>query len=157
MYRFQVYGYEMTLVSEVYLSTLSALMKPHGLERYFVAILFLNEHAEHVTQKDLGDVLRRGKVFTMRLVDTLSDKGFVARKQDCHDRRCQLLELTDKGRALVPIIEEAVAQTNTLIFKDFSTEERLSFEKGMTHLMKLLDTQPKPSFSITATEHDDDE
>ena len=157
MYQFKVYGYEMTLISEVYLSTLSALMKPHGLERYFVAVLYLNEHAGHITQKDLGDVLRRGKVFTMRLVDALSNKGFVERKQDSTDRRCQLLELTQKGKDLIPLIEEAVAQTNELIFKDFSSEERAAFEKGMTHLMKLLDTQPKPNFSITASEQDDDD
>lgn len=157
MYRSKAYGYEMTLVSEVYLSTLSALMKPHGLDRYFVAVLYLNEYAGHITQKDLGDALRRNKVFTMRLIDTLSNQGFVERKQDCTDRRCQLLELTQKGKDLVPLIESAVAQTNELIFKDFSSEERSAFEKGMTHLMNLLDTQPKPNFSITASEQEDDD
>lgn len=146
----------MTLISEVYLSTISTLMKPHGLERYFVAIMYLNEHSESITQKDLGQALRRDKVFIMRLVDALSEKGFVERKQDCNDRRCQLLELTAKGKALVPLIQDAVAQTNKLIFKDFSTEEQDCFERGMTHMMKLLETQPKPNFTIKASESDDD-
>ncbi|MBP9151525.1 MAG: MarR family transcriptional regulator [Flavobacteriales bacterium] len=157
MYRSKVYGYEMTLISEVYLSTLSALMKPHGLEQYFVAILFLNEQAGHITQKDLGTVLRRDKVFTMRLVDALSTKGFVERHQDYNDRRCQLLELTEKGKALVPMIEQAVEQTNELLFKGFTAEERTVFECGMTQMMKLLDSQPKPSFTVTASEHTNDE
>lgn len=156
MYRSKVYGYEMTLISEVYISTLSALMKPHGLERYFVAVMYLNEHSGSITQTELGQVLRRDKVFTMRLVDALSALGFVERKQDSNDRRCHLVELTTKGKALIPLIEEAVAQTNELMFKDFSAEEKECFERGMTHMMKLLDTQPKPSFKVTASEKDDD-
>lgn len=146
----------MTLISEVYISTLSELMKPHGLERYFVAVMYLNEHNGQLTQKNLGAALRRDKVFTTRLVDALSDKGFVVRKQDCNDRRCQLLELTEKGIALVPKIKDAVKQTNELIFKDFTEEERSCFEKGMELLMNLLDTQPKPSFTVKASEREDD-
>lgn len=146
----------MTLISEVYISTLSELMKPHGLERYFVAVMYLNEHNGELTQKDLGAALRRDKVFIMRLVDALSEKGFVVRRQDSNDRRCQLLELTPEGMALIPKIEEAISQTNELIFKDFTEEERSCFEKGMHHLMKLLETQPKPSFTVKASEREDD-
>lgn len=157
VYQFKVYGYEMTLISEVYLSTLSAIMKPHGLERYFVAVLFLNKHQGPITQKDLGDGLRRGKVFTMRLVDALSQKGLVQRKQHHADRRCQLIELTQKGKDLIPLIEKGVEQTNALIFKDFSLQERNVFEKGMSKLMQLLNTQPKPNFTITASEQDEND
>lgn len=156
MYRTNVYGYEMTLIAEVYISTLSALMKPHGLERYFVAVQYLNEHSGNVTQKELGEALRRDKVFIMRLVDALSAKGLVERQQDANDRRCQLLVLTEKGKALVPLIEEAVEQTNRILFKDFTEEERACFERGMTHLTKLLDSQPEPSFTVTASEKTDD-
>lgn len=146
----------MTLISEVYLSTLSELMKPHGLDRYFVAVMYLNEHNGQLTQKDLGTVLRRDKVFTMRLVDALSEKGFVVRQQDDNDRRCQLLQLTDEGIALIPKIEEAIRQTNELIFSDFTEEEKQCFERGMHHLMNLLDTQPRPNFTVKASEREDD-
>lgn len=156
MYRSKVYAYEMTLISEVYISALSDLMKPHGLERYFVAVLFLNDHDGGITQKDLGDALRRDKVFIMRMVDALSEKGFVERRQDCNDRRCQLIKLTKEGKALVPKIRAAVEQTNDLIFKDFTSEERKGFEKGIDHLVKLLDTQPKPSFNVTASKNNDE-
>ena len=71
-------------------------------------------------------------------------------------RLSQLLELTAKGKALIPKISEAITQTNELLFKDFTQEERSCFEKGMTHMMNLLETQPKPSFTVKASEREDD-
>ena len=104
MEKLKIYGFEMSRISEVYLSTLSAIMKPHGLERYFVPLIYLTENSGTVSQKDLSDAIRRDKVFTMRVVDYLSERDLLVRKQDCNDRRCQILEVTEKGKALVPIL-----------------------------------------------------
>ena len=69
-----IYGYEMARISEVYLSTLSSIMKPFGIERYFAPLLYLCQNSGKITQKDLAEALKRDKVSTMRMVDYLSEK-----------------------------------------------------------------------------------
>ncbi len=135
-----IYGYEMARISEVYLSTLSSIMKPFGIERYFALLLYLCENSGKVTQKDLAEALKRDKVSTMRMVDYLSEKGLLIRTPDCKDRRCQILEITDKALELLPKIKEGVQQTNDLLLRDFTEEEKVSFKKSMDKLCVTIDS-----------------
>ncbi|MCB0481809.1 MAG: MarR family transcriptional regulator [Flavobacteriales bacterium] len=146
----KVYGFEMSRISEVYLSTLSSMMSPQGLERYFFALLYLCEHSGELTQKDLADAIRRDKVQTMRIVDYLCDKDLLVRKQDCTDRRCQLLEVTDKAKALVPKIKDGIAKTDDLLFHNFTSEEKAVFKAGMNKLFATINTLPDPEFIVQA-------
>jgi len=145
-----IYGYEMARISEVYLSTLSSIMKPFGIERYFAPLLFLCEHSGKVTQKDLAEALKRDKVSTMRMVDYLSEKGLLVRTQDCNDRRCQILEVTDKALELLPKIKEGVQQTNDLLLRDFTEEEKVTFKKSMDKLFTTIGSLPEPDFIVKA-------
>jgi DNA-binding MarR family transcriptional regulator len=150
MGKVNIYAFEMSRIAEVYLSTLSAIMKPQGLERYFVPLIYLTENSGAISQKDLSDAIRRDKVFTMRVVDYLSERGLLVRKQDCNDRRCQILEVTDKGKALVPIIKEGIAKTDALLFHDFTTEEKAIFKSGIDKLFATINTLPDPEFIVHA-------
>lgn len=140
MINHNIYGYEMNRISEVYLSTLSSIMKPFGIERYFAPLLYLCENSGKVTQKDLAGALKRDKVSTMRMVDYLSKKGLLIRIQDCNDRRCQILEVTDKALELLPKIKEGLQQTNDLLLRDFTEEEKVSFKKSMDKLCVTIDS-----------------
>jgi len=140
----------MARISEVYLSTLSSIMKPHGLERCFKALLVLCEHSGKYTQKDLACAIKRDKVSTMRMVDYLSTKGMLVRKQDDSDRRCQILEVTPKALDILPLIKAAIVETNNLLFNDFTPEEKVFFRNGMDKLYARLETLPEPDFIVKA-------
>ena len=146
----EVYGFEMALVAETYLSTLSAKMSPKGIDRYYVPLLFIHEHSGKVTQKDVGDALKRDKVTVMRMVNHLSDLGLVERKKCSQDARSQILHCTAKGAALIPDIEEAIAETNDLLFAGFDKNERDAFKKGMYKLMQQIDELPEAEFIVNA-------
>ncbi|MEZ4805495.1 MAG: MarR family transcriptional regulator [Bacteroidia bacterium] len=145
-----VYGFEMARVSEVYLSTLSKLMKPYGIERYFVALIHLCESKGTTTQKDLSDALRKDKVSTMRIVDYLSERDLIRRKENSEDRRCHILEVTDKGYALLPIVKDAVQKTNELLFHNFKPSQKKQFKKSMDSLYQTIESLPSPDFKIEA-------
>ncbi|MBW6483341.1 MAG: MarR family transcriptional regulator [Vicingaceae bacterium] len=145
-----IYGYEMSRISEVYLSTLSSIMKPFGIERYFAPLLYLCENSGKITQKDLAEALKRDKVSTMRMVDYLSEKGLLVRTPDCNDRRCQILKVTDKALELLPKIKEGVQQTNDLLLRDFTEEEKVSFKKSMDKLFTTIGNLPEPDFIVQA-------
>lgn len=150
MEQVKVFGFEMARISEVYLSTLSSIMKPHGLERCFRPLVHLCEHSGKLTQKDLAKILRRDKVHTMRIVDYLCDKDLLVRKQDSNDRRCQILEVTDKAKQLLPVINEAVEQTNDLLLKDFTQQEKEMFMGCMDKLYSTISNMPEPEFIVKA-------
>ena len=150
MEKVKVYGFEMARISEVYLSTLSSIMTPQGLERYFFPLLYLCEHSGELTQKKLAETIRRDKVHTMRIVDYLCDKDLLVRKQDCNDRRCQILEVTDKAKTLIPKIKEGIAKTDKLLFHNFSDEEKEIFKIGMSKLFATINTLPDPEFIVQA-------
>ncbi len=154
MDKLKVYGWGMALISETYLSTLSEIMTPQGIERYFVPFLHICANSGNITQKDLAESLKRDKVSVMRIVDHLSEKGLVNRKQNEVDRRCQLLEATALAHQLVPKVKAAITKTNDLLFSEFSEEEREVFEKGMNKLMKQINTLPESNFIIEATKRE---
>lgn len=150
MDKIKIYGFEMARISEVYLSNLSSILAPHGLERYYFPLLHLCQNSGKLTQKDLAEALRRDKVFTMRVVDYLCDRDLVIRKKDDQDRRCQLLEVTKKAQELVPKIEDGIAKTDEILFHNFTIEEKSIFKAGMTKLYETINTLPEPEFLVQA-------
>lgn len=154
MEKIKVYGFEMARVSEVYLSTLSNIMTPHGLERYYFPFLYLCKNSGKITQKELSEAIRRDKVYTMRIVDFLCDKGLLVRKQDSSDRRCQLLEVTKKAIDLLPKIQDAINKTENLLLYNFSDEEKQQFSASMDKLFETINTFPDPEFIVHAIKNE---
>lgn len=144
------FGFEMALISEVYWSTLSSIMTPQGLDRYFSPLLYLNENSGKLTQKDLAEAIRRDKVHTMRIVDYLCEKDLLLRQQDVNDKRCQILIVTEKGKALVPKINDAIVKTDELIFHNFSKEEKEILKTGIRKLYDTIITLPDPEYIVQA-------
>ena len=58
----------MARISEVYFSTLSALMKPYGLERHFRLLTFVNEHSSKLNQGEIAEALQKDKVSILRSI-----------------------------------------------------------------------------------------
>jgi MarR family transcriptional regulator for hemolysin len=146
----RVYGFEMARIAEVYLSTLSAMMKPHGLERNFTALIYLCEHSGTITQNELATALGKDKVSIMRTVDYLCERDFLVRKADADDRRCHILEVTAKAKKILPKVEAAIQKTNDVLLKEFTQKEKKDFEKGMHKLMDVISSMPEPDFRIEA-------
>lgn len=146
----KVYGWEMALVSEAYLSTLSAKMKPFGMERYFVPFIHICENTGAITQKDLATFIKRDKVTVMRMVDYYEAQGLAQRQQNPKDKRSQILVATKKGSALLPQIKKAISETNEVLFGGFTNEEQKAFDKGMDKLITQLEQLPASEFIIHA-------
>ena len=140
----------MAIIAEVYLSTLSALMEPHGLERNYTAFVLLCENSGQLTQNELAKRLNRDRVSAMRIVDHLCEKGFVVRKKSPSDRRCHMLEATKKGMELLPKVREAIEQTNAILLENLTKDETDDFAKNMSQILKKLETLPDPEFLVQA-------
>ncbi|MEZ4938513.1 MAG: MarR family transcriptional regulator [Crocinitomicaceae bacterium] len=144
----RIYGFEMAIIAEVYLSTLSALMEPNELDRHFTAFVHLCENSGKLTQNDLAKRLKRDRVSAMRIVDDLCDKGLIIRKKHVSDRRCYILEVTERAIELLPKVKLAIEQTNEILLDHLSKDEREFFSKSLDQILKKVETLPDPEFLV---------
>ncbi len=88
-------------------------------ESVFLRALFTEEGQ---TQEQLSLALHIDKAATARAVRSLEHKGFVLRKQDEQDRRCNRIYLTGQGRGLqdtvLAIYKSISTRMATLLGKD---------------------------------------
>jgi DNA-binding MarR family transcriptional regulator len=75
------------------------LLEPHNVTGREVAVLLAFDAAEPLSQQDGASRLGIDRTTMVAMVDTLEDKGFVRRRPAPHDRRRNLVELTEAGRA----------------------------------------------------------
>lgn len=68
------------------------------------------------------------------MVDALEKQAYLTRVPDPDDRRAIQLELTDEGRALVPILAQAVESASEVIVSPLDTGER----EALMHLLTRL-------------------
>jgi len=144
----QLFGYEMSRVSEVYFSTLSAKMKPYGLERNFKLFLQIAENDCELNQAELAECTRRDKVSTMRSIDYLEEQKLIERRKDQVDRRCQRMALTEKGRTTIPVLKNAILETNQLLFGYLTKGDYKALSRSMLSIMEHLKNLPTPDYIV---------
>jgi len=63
-----------------------------------------------------------------RLIDRVEEKGLIRRAPSLVDRRLIHLELTDAGKAMYPLIMQAVIKVNKKMLEGFSDVETAQFQ-----------------------------
>lgn len=75
---------------------------------------------------DKGNVARRAR--------QLEDMGYIIRNVNQDDRRQYQLYLTDKGKALVPVIRACLHEWSDIIGEGLSNEDRINASRLMAHM-----------------------
>ncbi len=100
---------------------------------------------EGINQAQLAGLLDMEPITVSRHVDRMEAAGFVERSPDPQDRRVHLLNLTDKGKSLLPGMR-LIAQK---IFEDaqdgLSESERAVLLKGLEQVVSNLSRKPVES------------
>lgn len=154
---FDTYGRYLAIVAEAYFNHISRLIQSHGIERYYFQLLHICQRDGQLTQKDLGELIQRDKVSVLRAVDYLAERGLIRREESCTDRRCQILFATEAGKSLVPVIRQAITETNKVFFHAFSKEEKEVFITSIEKLMAVREQLPDPEFIIHAEKRSKDD
>jgi MarR family transcriptional regulator, transcriptional regulator for hemolysin len=114
-------------LSKAYLGALVSRLEGRGPAKYFSILLLIHRSGETLTQQELANQLKVDKTSIVRVVDYLSKAGFITRKRNPKDRRQQLLQLTSKARAVMPVIEQCVTEINRQAFKRLNEKEKKQF------------------------------
>ena len=98
------------------------LLAPLGLTAQQAALL-LHAAARARSPSQLTELLGTDTAGMTRLLDRLQDKGLLRRTRHQVDRRSIVIELTPRGRAMVPKLPPIFGRISTQVFTGFSAEE----------------------------------
>lgn len=137
-----VFGYWSHIAAQRYFELLLAELKPSGLDRGFYALMLIAEHDGCLSQQDLAARLQVDKATMVRVLDLLSAKGYVERKDCPSDRRKHLLRLLPAGKPVVDDIRAVCRSLNDTAFAGVPAEARTNFISTLsTVLNNLADAQ----------------
>ena len=109
-----------------YFGTLSKELNDVDLERYYFALTLITSH-ENISQQFIADNIDVDKANMVRIIDYLSEKGYVKRLVNPKDRREHKIAPTAKAIKLVPRLKEAFKKVNNQTLKGFTKEESKTF------------------------------
>lgn len=107
-----------------------------SLEWAMLGQLFDNEKMRAV---DIAKRLGVEAPLVTNLVDTLEKKQLATRVSDSADRRAKHITLSDKGKALVPVIESHMKQKMKELLKGLRTSEILTYIKVLEQIASQLE------------------
>lgn len=94
-------------------------------EQFMLIDLLWNQG--EMTQQQLADQLQKDKNSVTKLIDAIERKGFVIRKPNIHDRRANILVLTEKANQLKPGAKQKGISILDQMLDGISEEELRSF------------------------------
>jgi DNA-binding MarR family transcriptional regulator len=100
-----------------YLHLLRARLQHLDIDRNYHALVIIESNDGNITQQELAILLDTDKVSIVRVIDYLSDKGYVQRIRKTEDRRKHSLVLTAKAKRAIPEIKQSFAEINEIVLK----------------------------------------
>lgn len=108
-------------LARTYRREVNRALAAHGLsDAKALPVLHIGRLGEGVRQGVLAEDLGVEGPSLVRILDQLSAAGLVKRREDPNDGRARTLHLTDEGRALAVVIEQAVDEVRGELLKGVS-------------------------------------
>lgn len=106
-----------------YLHLLRARLQHLDIDRNYHALVIIESNDGNITQQELALLLDTDKVSIVRVIDYLSDKGYVQRIRKTEDRRKHSLVLTAKAKRAIPEIKLSFAEINETVLKGLNSSQ----------------------------------
>ena len=136
-------GRKLSAVAKVYIGVLSEKLSGLDIERYYYPLLVIAEKQDSpLSQQQLADHLALDKVSTLRIVNYLTEKGYITREKQESDKRAHFLLLTPKANREIQRIEQAINELNRTALQGFSSEETANFNQMLASISKNLKELP---------------
>ncbi|MBO0844416.1 MAG: MarR family transcriptional regulator [Nocardioides sp.] len=103
------------------------------------ALAALARFPDGVRQGDLAELMNVSAPSMTRLVEIMSDAGWIERRRDPHDQRCLLLALSPVGVKTLDTLRDESATQLSEELDDLTPEERAALAAAVPVLRKLAD------------------
>lgn len=136
-------GKDFSFLTKYYIGIVSQKLADLEIERYYYALVVIHDSENAICQKELAEEIGADNVTMVRIVDYLSDKGFIKRVQSKTDRRYYNLLLTDKAQKVLPKIKAAFEEANAICFNGFKNSEKDEFKRLLLKMSENLQNHPR--------------
>lgn len=106
-----------------YLHLLRAKLQHLDIDRNYHALVLIESKDGRITQQELAVLLDTDKVSIVRVIDYLSEKGYVQRIPNTEDRRKHSLLLTTKAKLAIPGIKQSFTEINETVLKGLNSSQ----------------------------------
>jgi len=113
----QPIGRRLSAIAKDFLCLLHVKLKHIDLDRNYYALLLIEKANSNMTQQELAALLDSDKVSIVRIIDYLTEKGYVTRVTHELDRRKYCLTLTPKAKDEIHNIQTMLAEAQEQAFK----------------------------------------
>lgn len=103
------------------------------------ALAALTRYPDGVRQGDLAELMNMTPPSMTRLVEILTEAGWVERRRDPRDQRCQLLVLSPDGHTMIETLRDEAASQLSSELADLTAAERAALAAAVPVLRKLAD------------------
>jgi DNA-binding MarR family transcriptional regulator len=136
-------------LSRLFLARISKKLRSLDIDRYYYTLILVKEGGGKITQSELSQRIGTDKVFTVKILDYLTDKKLLTREINEKDRRQHFISLTEKGEQMIPEILLAYRQTMKEVLNGVKKEEIEIFYK----VLEAMHT----NMQVLAVAEDEDE
>jgi MarR family transcriptional regulator for hemolysin len=130
---------KLNVLGREYLTVLGNHMEHLDINRYYYPLTVICYHDGELTQKALAEKLGKDKSIIVKIIDELTDKGFVYRQINPADRRQHLLGVTDKAKKTVPHIIRVFEHMNQSASKNVTAHDMEIFESVLAKMRDNLE------------------
>lgn len=129
-------GFLLTQARHSFLADMEQEMAPLNLTaaQFLVVVGIAHDRARTLTE--FSTFLGYDSGAMKRLLDRVEEKGIIRRVRCSADRRSQILELTDEGKALYPRVMDAARAVHARSLEGFSAEEVAQFQSFLQRVIK---------------------
>ncbi len=142
--------FSFSLLTKDYAGALVRKLSHLELDRYYTILLVIERFGDGFTQQKLAHFLNIDKASVVRIVDYLTDRGYVVRQKNHLDRREHFLVLTEKAKSILPDINAAVKGLNEVVFENFNGSEKEQFLQALQKINYNLTQLPLDEVMVNA-------
>jgi len=109
-------------------------LRPHGLIGKHWGILTTLREKGSLTQHDISRCVHMDRTTMVTMIDDLEKAGLVERRLNPQDRRAHSIQVTEKGKALLPELNRLGLSAEKRFLAVLSAKE----QKDLAHILKKL-------------------
>ena len=134
----QPLGRMLSGLAKGYLNLLRAKLQHLDIDRNYHALVLIESKDGSITQQELAVLLDTDKVSIVRVIDYLSEKGYVQRIPNIEDRRKHSLLLTTKAKLALPGIKQSFTEINATVMKGLTSSQVLELTETIKKIKSNL-------------------
>lgn len=128
-------GYLLKHVQERFFQLTAAALAPSGISGREAAVLREIDSPQPLAQGEIARLMGIDRTTMVALIDDLQDRDLVRRRQDPDDRRKNVVELTESGRAITRQALHAAKQAEQAFLSPLTAAEAAQLKQILRALL----------------------